>query len=157
MRMFKPAFALLVAAATPAAAQSTGWTFEPAKAGAGLVFGTPLTDRDAFRLDCSGGKMSISTWANSTPRGITTGNFPTTLSVFFGNRELVFTATGRATANASGSGRTSRIDALIADPAAFLTSLDTVPRLTTVIFAGRRMAPVPAAAQTAEFRKACGF
>ena len=97
--------------------------------------------------------MSISTWAGSPPRGVTEGSFPTRLSVFFGNRELAFAATGRVT----GPGGTSRIDARIVDPAAFLNSLDQVQRLTTVIFAGRRMAPTPAASQTADFRKACGF
>jgi hypothetical protein len=155
MRMFLPAPALFAAlfVAMPVAAEAAGWTSEPGRGTGALVFGTPVTDRDAFRLDCSGGKMSISTWANSTPRGVSEGNFPTNLSVFFGNRELVFAATGRVT----GPGRTSRIDARIADPGAFLTSLGQVQRLTTVIFAGRRMAPVPSAAQTAEFRRACGF
>jgi hypothetical protein len=153
MRIRLPAFALLVAAATPVAAQPAGWRFEPGRGSAALVFGTPVTDRDAFRLDCSDGKMSISTWAASTPRGVSEGSFPTNLSVFFGNRELVFAATGRVT----GPDRTTRIDARVAEPGAFLTSLGQVQRLTTVIFAGRRMAPVPAAAQVADFRKSCSF
>jgi hypothetical protein len=147
------ALALLVVAAVPVAAQASGWTLQPGKNTAGLAFGTPVTDRDAFRLDCSGGMMSISTWAGSPPRGVTEGSFPTRLSVFFGNRELVFSATGRVT----GPGSASRIDARIVDPGAFLTSLDQVSRLTTVIYAGRRMAASPTAEQTAGFRKACGF
>jgi hypothetical protein len=153
MRKHLLAFALFTVAAMPAAAQPAGWRFEPGRGTAALVFGTPVTDRDAFRLDCTDGKMSISTWAASAPRGVSEGSFPTSLSVFFGNRELAFTATGRVT----GPDRTSRIDARIPEPGAFLTSLGQVQRLTTVIFAGRRMAPVPGAAQTAEFRKACGF
>ena len=145
--------ALLAAAAMPVAANATGWSLERGTNTGALVFGTPVTDRDAFRLDCSGGKMSISTWAGSPPRGVTEGSFPTRLSVFFGKRELAFAATGRVT----GPGGTSRVDARIVDPAAFVNSLDQVQRLTTVIFAGRRMAPTPAAPQSADFRKACGF
>jgi hypothetical protein len=147
-----PVLALLLAAA-PVAAQSGGWTLTPGTGSAALVLGTPVVDRDAFRLDCSNGMMSLSTWAGSPPRGVTEGTFPTRLSVFFGNRELVHSATGRVT----GPNGASRIDARIADPAAFLTSLAGVNRLTTVIFAGRRMAPAPTATQTAQFRKACGF
>jgi hypothetical protein len=153
MRIVLSAFVLAITAAILAAAQPAGWRFEPGQGAAALVFGTPVSDRDAFRLDCSDGKMSLSTWAASTPRGVSEGSFPTNLSVFFGSRELVFAATGRVT----GPDRTTRIDARIPEPGAFLTSLDGVPRLTTVIFAGRRMAPVPGAAQTAAFRKACGF
>lgn len=147
------ALILLAAAGLPSVAHAAGWTLEPGNKVAALVFGTPIADRDAFRLDCSGGKMSISTWAGSPPRGVTEGSFPTRLSVFFGNRELVFSATGRVT----GPGGASRIDARIVDPAAFLTSLDGVNRLTTAIYAGRRMAATPTAEQTAGFRKACGF
>lgn len=153
MRMFTIILAVVASAAAPVAANAAGWTFQPGANAAALVFGTPVTDRDAFRLDCSTGKMSISTWAGSPPRGVTEGSFPTRLSVFFGNRELVFNATGRVT----GPGSASRIDALIVDPAAFLTSLAQVNRLTTVIYAGRRMAATPTAAQIADFRKACRF
>jgi hypothetical protein len=153
MRRLLLSLALIAAAAAPAAAQAAGWNFEPKPNAAALVFGTPATDRDAFRLDCSGGLMSISTWAGAPPRGVSEGTFPTRIRVFFGNRELAFDATGRVT----GPGGTSRVDARIVDPGAFLTSLGEVRRLTTVIFAGRRMAPAPAAAQVADFRKACGF
>jgi hypothetical protein len=145
--------AVFAAAAMPVATHAAGWAFEPGKDTAALVFGTPVSDRDAFRLDCSSGMMSISTWAGSPPRGVTEGSFPTRLSVMFGNRELVFAATGRVT----GPGGASRIDARIVDPAAFLTSLDGVSRLTTVIYAGRRMAATPSVEQTAGFRKACSF
>jgi hypothetical protein len=155
MRTQSLALALVAVAAfaLPGAAHAAGWTLEPGNKAAALVFGTPVTDRDAFRLDCSGGMMSISTWAGSPPRGVTEGSFPTRLSVFFGNRELVFSATGRVT----GPGGASRVDARIVDPAAFLSSLDQVSRLTTVIYAGRRMAATPTAEQTAGFRKACGL
>lgn len=154
MRILHLAVVLLAAAAAPVAAQTAAWTFAPGdNKTAALVFGTPATDRDAFRLDCSDGKMSLSTWAGGPPRGVSEGSFPTQISVFFGRRELIFAATGRVT----GPGGTSRIDARIADPAAFLASLDQVSRLTTVIYAGRRMAITPATTQTADFRKACGF
>lgn len=153
MRIVLSAFVLAITAAIPAAAQPAGWRFEPGRGTAALVFGTPVTDRDAFRLDCTDGKMSISTWAASTPRGVSEGSFPTNLSVFFGSRELVFAATGRVT----GPDRTTRIDARVPDPGAFLASLGQVQRLTTVIFAGRRMAVAPSAQQRADFRQACGF
>ena len=143
----------LLAPSVPAPASATGWTLEPGQNSTALVFGTPAVDRDAFRIDCGSGMLTLSTWARSPPRGVAEGTFPTTLSVFFGNRERVYTASGRVT----GPGTTTRVDARIADPAAFLTSLDGVQRLTTVIFAGRRMAPIPAAAQTADLRKACGL
>jgi hypothetical protein len=160
MRIPHPAIALLAALALPAAASAAaapGWTFGAGAGEAALVFGTPGTDRDAFRLDCSGGKMTISTWAPSPPRNVTQGSFPTQISVFFGKRELIFAATGSVAASGDGAGRLTRVDARIPEPGAFLTSLDGVSRLTTVIYAGRRMAVTPSAAQTAEFRKACGF
>lgn len=152
MRIFLPSLILLAVAAVPVQARAAGWTLEPGK-NAALTFGTPVTDRDAFRLDCSGGKMSISTWAGSPPRGVSAGSFPTRLSVFLGRTELAFAATGRVT----GPGGASRVDARIVDPAGFLNALDRVSRLTTVIFAGRRMAPAPGPALTADLRKACGF
>jgi hypothetical protein len=153
MRKTILALALLAAAAVPVAANATGWTHRVGEKSSALVFGTPVTDRDAFRLECRDGGMTLSTWTGSPPRGVTEGTFPTRLSVFFGNRELAFTATGSVT----GPNSASRIDARIVDPAAFLTSLDQVSRLTTVIFSGRRMAPTPSTAQTASFRKGCGF
>lgn len=148
-----PALAIFAMAAVPAPAVAAGWTLEPGKNAAALVFGTPVTDRDAFRFDCSGDKMSLSTWAGNPPRGVSTGSFPTQLSVFLGTTERVFAATGQVT----GPGGASRVDARIVDPAGFLSALDRVPRLTTVIYAGRRMAPAPGAALTGDFRKACGF
>jgi hypothetical protein len=160
MRTTLSAFAFLAAAlsaslALPAAAEAAGWALETGTAPgtATLGYGTPITDRDAFRLDCAGGKLVLSTWAASPPRGITEGNFATRLSVFFGNRELVFDANGRVT----GPGGGTRIDAKIPDPRAFVASLDTVRRLTTVIFAGRRMTVAPKPSLTAAFRKACDF
>ena len=156
MRIPHTAIALLAALALPAAAHAAaaGWALVPGKqAVAALVFGTPGTDRDAFRLDCSAGLMTISTWANSPPRNIAQGSFPTQVSVFFGKRELIFAATG----SVAKPGGLTRVDARLPEPASFLTSLDGVSRLTTVIYAGRRMAVTPTPAQTADFRKACGF
>jgi hypothetical protein len=153
MRTCFLAFACIAAVAAPLAAQTSGWTHRIGEKSSALVFGTPVTDRDAFRLECRDGGITLSTWTRSPPRGVTEGAFPTRLSVFFGNRELAFAATGSVT----GPDGASRIDARIVDPAAFLTSLDQVSRLTTVIFSGRRMAVTPTAAQTADFRKACGF
>lgn len=143
---------ILAASAAPVAANAAGWNLERETNATALAIGTPATDRDAFRIECSGSTMTLSTWAGSPPRGVTEGTFPTQLSVFFGRTELVITAAGRVT----GPGGTTRIDARLADPASFLTSLGQVNRLTTVIFAGRRMAATPSSAQIADFRKACG-
>jgi hypothetical protein len=153
MRTSLPALALFAALTLPTAAKAADWTLETGTGTATLGYGTPITDRNAFRLDCAGGKLVLSTWAASPPRGITEGNFATSLSVFFGNRELVFDANGRVTGPDGGT----RVDAKIPDPKAFVASLDTVRRLTTVIFAGRRMAIAPKPSQTAAFRKACDF
>ena len=147
------AFACLAILVAPVAAHAGGWSHRIGENSSALVFGTPVTDRDAFRLECRGGGLTLSTWTGSPPRGVTEGSFPTRLSVFFGNRELAFDATG----NVTGPNGASRIDARIVDPKAFLASLDQVSRLTTVIFSGRRMAVSPTAVQTADFRKACGF
>lgn len=154
MHILPLALVVLAVAAAPAAAQSPGWTLGAGEnKTAALVFGTPGTDRDAFRLDCSAGMMSLSTWAGGPPRNIAEGSFPTQISVMFGKRELIFAATGQV----AGPGGLTRIDARIPEPGAFLTSLDGVSRLTTIIYAGRRMAVTPTPAQTAEFRKSCGF
>jgi hypothetical protein len=153
MRLVLPALALVASLCGAVDAHAAAWQLEPGDGSGALLFGTPAVDRDAFRLDCSGGMLSLSTWTPAPPRGVTDGEFPTRLSVFFGRTELAFAATGRVT----GPGRTSRIDARIADPKAFLASLDEVRRLTTVTHAGRRMAPAPASAQIADFGKACGF
>ena len=155
MRNYLPAVAVLAliaaTAAVPASALATPWSLKAATNATTLVFGAPGVDRDAFRLNCRGGTMTISTWATSPPRGVTEAVFPTRLSVFFERTELVFTATGRV----AGPGNTTRIDAQIIDPTGFLASLGQVNRLTTIIFAGRRMATVPLPEQTAAFGKAC--
>jgi hypothetical protein len=151
MRALVPALTLFAALAAPAAAAE--WTLGADNGKAALVFGTPGTDRDAFQLFCSDGGLTLSTWAGRPPRDMTPGTFPTQLSVFFGGRQLFYDATG-SFADPAGP---TRIDARIPDPKGFLASLDGVSRLTTVIYAGRRMAVTPTAAQTADFRKACGF
>jgi hypothetical protein len=144
---------IAAAIALPAAAATPGWTFGAGDRNAALVLGTPGTDRDAFQLYCADNMLTLSTWAGSPPRNVSEGTFPTQISVFFGGRELIFAATGSVTVPKG----LTRIDARIPDPGAFLTSLDGVSRLTTVIYAGRRMAVPPTPAQTADFRKACGF
>jgi hypothetical protein len=154
MSIHRVALTLLALSASPAAAAAPGWMLGTADSGgSALVFGTPGQDRDAFQLYCNAGKLTLTTWTGGPPRGVSDPAFPTTLNVFFGRREILYPASGQVT----GPGNLTRIDAPIPDAAAFLTSLDGVSRLTTVIYAGRRMAVTPTPAQTADFRKACGF
>lgn len=140
--------ALLLLATPPAAAQA-GWAIEQTNASAGFVFGKPQTP-NAFRLDCSGGKMSLSTWTSRLPRNVTEGEFPSRLSVFQGNRELVLGGTGRVLPDGG-----TRVDALVADREAFLTGMGQNRFLTVVTFAGRAKAPAPTAEQIEAFRTAC--
>lgn len=154
MSMHRIALTLLALAASPVAAAAPGWMLGTADSGgSALVFGTPGQDRDAFQLYCNAGRLTLTTWTGGPPRGVSDPAFPTRLSVFFGSREILYPASGQVT----GPGTLTRIDAPIPDPGPFLTSLDGVSRLTTVIYAGRRMAVTPGPALTSEFRKACGF
>jgi hypothetical protein len=154
MSIRRLALALFALSALPAAAAAPAWVLGSSEGGgSALVFGTPGQDRDAFQLYCTGGKLTLTTWTGGPPRNVTDKSFPTTLNVFFGRREILYPAIGQVT----GPGTLTRIDAPIPDAGPFLTSLDGVSRLTTVIYAGRRMAVTPTPAQTAEFRKACGF
>lgn len=134
--------------ATPLAAQA-GWAFEQAPSSAALTFGKPATP-NAFRMDCSGNKMSLSTWTLRLPRNITEGEFPSRLSVFQGRTELVLGGTGRVLPEGG-----TRVDALVADRDAFLRGVGQNPLLTVVTFAGRAKAPAPTAAQLETFQKAC--
>jgi hypothetical protein len=134
--------------AAPAAADAA-WTLDVQPTTAALVFGEPRT-ANAFRMDCSGGKMSLSTWTSRLPRNISEGEFPSRLSVFQGNRELVLGGTGRVLPEGG-----TRVDALVADRDAFLTGVGQNRLLTVVTFAGRAKAPAPAAEQLDSFRKAC--
>jgi hypothetical protein len=114
-----------------------------------MVFGKPDT-AGAFRLDCSGGKMSLSTWTSRLPRNVTEGAFPTSLSVFQGNREIVLGGTGRVLP-AGGT----RLDALVAARDSFLQGMGRNSRFVVVTFAGRSTAPAPEAATLAAFSEAC--
>jgi hypothetical protein len=141
------ATALLLLAA-PAAAQ-TGWSVETAPTTTAMVLGQPET-ANAFRLDCASGKMSISTWTSRLPRNVTEGEFPTRLSVFQGNREIVLGGTGRVLPSGG-----TRIDALVANRQSFLEGMGRNSRLVVVTFAGRSTAPAPDAAQLGQFTEAC--
>jgi hypothetical protein len=144
-----PLIALLaVPVAAPVAAQ-TGWTVDTRETTTAMVFGKPETP-NAFRLDCSGGKMSLSTWTSRLPRNVTEGEFPTRLSVFQGNREIVLGGTGRVLP-AGGT----RVDALVANRQSLLEGMGRNSRLVVVSFAGRATAPAPEAALLGQFTEAC--
>lgn len=134
--------------AAPAAAQ-TGWTVQTTPTTAAMVFGMPEA-ATAFRLDCSGGKMSLSTWTSRLPRNVTEGEFPTRMSVFQGNREIVLGGNGRVLASGG-----ARLDALVADRSAFLSGMGRNSRLVVVTFAGRNTAPAPDAETLTAFTEAC--
>ncbi len=140
--------ALALQAAAPTHAQA-GWTIEPQAANVALVYGKPET-ADAFRIDCSAARTSLSTWTSRRPRNVGEGEFPSSLSVFQGRTELVLGATGRVLPTGG-----TRIDALIADRDAFLAGVGSNRRVVVVSFAGRAMAPAPTAAQLADFGQAC--
>ncbi len=132
-----------------APATASGWTLDVQPTTAALVLGEPRT-ANAFRMDCSGGKMSLSTWTQRLPRNITEGDFPTRLSVFQGNTELVLGGTGRVLPEGG-----TRVDALVADRDAFLRGVGQNRLLTVVTFAGRAKATAPTAEQLEAFQKAC--
>jgi hypothetical protein len=154
---FKPprlASAILVAApaamllAAPAAGQ-TSWTVQTTPTTTAMVFGKP-EEATAFRLDCSGGKMSLSTWTSRLPRNVTEGEFPTRMSVFQGNREISLGGNGRVLA-----GGGTRLDALVANRQSFLEGMGRNSRLVVVTFAGRNTAPAPDAETLKAFSEAC--
>jgi hypothetical protein len=148
MKSLLPILAPALLLAAPAAAQ-TGWTVQTTPTTAAILFGKPETS-PAFRLDCSGGKMSLSTWTSRLPRNVTEGEFPTRLSVFQGNREIVLGGTGRVLANGG-----TRLDALVENRQSFLQGMGRNSRLVVVTFAGRNTAPAPEADALKAFTEAC--
>jgi hypothetical protein len=94
--------------------------------------------------------MSLSTWTSRLPRNVTEGEFPTRMSVFQGNREIVLGGTGRVLANGG-----TRLDALVANRESFLQGMGRNNRFVVVTFAGRSTAPAPEAATLSEFTEAC--
>ena len=148
-RLFRAALPLFLLATGSAHAQAGGWTLDVQPATAALVRGAPET-ANAFRIDCGGGKMSLSTWTSRRPRNVSEGEFPSSLSVFQGRTELVLGGTGRVLP-AGGT----RVDALVADQAGFLNGIGRNSRFVVVTFAGRATAAAPTAQQLADFGKAC--
>ncbi|PZU50570.1 MAG: hypothetical protein DI568_02075 [Sphingomonas sp.] len=146
MRTLPLIAAALIAA--PAAAQS-GWTVQSADGTAALTFGQPET-ANAFRFDCSAKGTSLSTWTRRLPRNVTEGEFPTRLSVFQGNREIVIGSTGRVLPSGG-----TRIDGLLDNAPAFLDGLTRQSRFVVVTFAGRATAPAPSTETLLQFSNAC--
>jgi hypothetical protein len=139
---------LSVAAAVPAAARSS-WSTQSGPGTAALLFGQPGT-ANSFRLDCSAKGMSLSTWTTRLPRNITEGEFPSRLSVFQGNREIVLGGTGRVLPEGG-----TRVDALVESPQAFLDGMGRNSRFVVVNFSGRGTAPAPSAEQLKAHGDAC--
>lgn len=146
---FRFALPFLLLAGTATQAQTGGWTLDVQPTAAALVHGQPQTP-NAFRIDCSGGRMSLSTWTSRLPRNVTEGEFPSSLSVFQGRTELVLGGTGRVLPTGG-----TRVDARVADQPAFTSGIGRNSRFVVVTFAGRATAPAPTAAQLADFGKAC--
>jgi hypothetical protein len=138
--------AALLAAAFPARA---GWSVVTGEGTAALFFGKP-ENAGAFRMDCSETGVSLSTWTRSLPRNVTKGEFPTRLSVFQGNREILIGSTGRVLPSGG-----TRIDGLLDNAPAFLDGIARNSRFVVVSFAGRATAPAPAADMLFRFRNAC--
>ena len=134
--------------AAPAMAQS-GWAVESSADTAALSFGKPET-ANAFRMDCSAKGTSFTTWTSRLPRNVTEGEFPTRMSVFQGNREIIIGSTGRVLPSGG-----TRIDGLLDNAPAFLDGLTRQSRLVVVTFAGRATAPSPSAETLLQFRNAC--
>ena len=140
--------AALLAATVPAQARSQ-WAVVTGEGMAALVFGKPET-ANAFRMDCSASGTSLSTWTRRLPRNVTEGEFPTRLSVFQGNREILIGSTGRVLSSGG-----ARIDGLLDNAPAFLDGISRSSRFVVVSFAGRATAPAPAADTLLQFRNAC--
>ena len=151
MRTLPLIAAALIAAApiVPSVAAQSGWTVQSADGTAALTFGQPET-ANAFRFDCSTKGTSLSTWTSRLPRNVTEGEFPTRLSVFQGNREILIGSTGRVLPSGG-----ARIDGLLDNAPAFLDGISRSSRFVVVSFAGRATAPAPAADTLLQFRNAC--
>lgn len=140
---------LLVMGRTAAAATGTDWRIDTNGPAASLVFGEAETAR-AFRFDCNGGTMRLSTWTSRLPRNITEGEFPARLSVFQGKREIVLGGKGRVLP-AGGT----HIEARVGNRQSFLERMGQNSRLVVVTFAGRSTAPAPDAELLGQFTEAC--
>lgn len=145
----RAAVPLFLLAGVSAQAETGGWTLHVQPAAAALVHGAPET-ANAFRIDCSGGKMSLSTWTSRRPRNVSEGEFPSSLSVFQGRTELVPGGTGQVLP-AGGT----RLNALVADQPGFLRGIGQNSRFVVATFAGRAMAAAPTAQQLTDFGAAC--
>jgi hypothetical protein len=143
------AAAALLVTALQAPAATQVWRAEGGEGTAALVTGQPGT-ANSFRLDCSAKGMSLSTWTTRLPRNISEGEFPSRLSVFQGNREIVLGGTGRVLPTGG-----TRVDALVENPQAFLDGMGRNSRFVVVNFSGRGTAPAPTAEQLKAHGDAC--
>jgi len=142
---------LTLAACSTAAPQPPGWTLTPAPFPT-LAFGSSGADEPTHRLSCNAAGTRLVTWARGVPRGTAADSapFPSRLRVFLGRTELDLGATATPT-----PGALTMVEAALPDPTAFFVALKANGRLVTVTFAGRTMAPVPAADLVDSFQQQC--
>lgn len=142
---------LTLAACTTAPSGQPGWTITPSPTPT-LLFGSADADSVTHRLSCNADGTRLVTWAPGVPRGTAAdaGPFTTRLRVFLGRTELDLGATATPT-----PGARTMVEAALPDPAAFFSALKANGRLVTVTFAGRTMAPVPAAELVDSFQQQC--
>ncbi len=117
-----------------------------------LAFGSADSDSFSHRLSCNADGTRLVTWVRGLPRGTAADSapFPTRMRVFLGRTELDLGATATPT-----PGALTMVEAAVPDPSAFFTALKANGRLVTVTFAGRTMAPVPAAGLVDSFQQQC--
>lgn len=151
LRAASIAAAVLLAACTTVPSEPLGWSLSSAPAPV-LAFGSAGSESPTHRLSCNADGTRLVTWAAGVPRGTAAaaGPFPTRLRVFLGRIELDLGATATPT-----QGARTIVEAALPDPAGFFDALKANGRFVTVTFAGRTMAPVPAADLVDSFKQAC--
>jgi hypothetical protein len=142
---------IMLVACTTATSQAPEWALAQSPAPV-LAFGSAESGTLSHRLSCNAAGTRLVTWARGVPRGTDAGagSFPTRLRIFLGRTELDLGATATPA-----EGGPTMVEAALPDPAAFFNALKANGRLVTVTFAGRTMAPVPAADLVDSFQQQC--
>ena len=142
---------LSLAACATASSEPSRWALAPDPAPV-LSFSAKGSDTPGYRLSCDAGATRLAAWVPGVPRGTAAdaAPFPARLRVFLGRTELDLGATATPTPGAE-----TMVEAPLPDAAGFFEALKRNGRLVTVTFAGRGMAPVPAADLVNRFQQQC--